>query len=83
MRKNGRISARLGTLLAISFLARAPVELHSQRPAGQTLDAMGQAVLRRIVDSAQDPELRWPDFKPYQAEVKDFYTWKLMVRDAI
>ena len=73
MRKSERILALLGTVLAIISLAGAPVELHSQTPAGQTLDATGQAVLQRIIDSAQDPELRWPDFKPYQAEVKDFY----------
>ena len=73
MRKSKRVSILLGTVLAIISLAGAPVELHSQTPAGQTLDAMGQAVLRRIVDSAQDPELRWPDFEPYQVEVKDFY----------
>ncbi len=73
MRKSELISALLGTVLAIVSLAGATVELHSQTPAGQTLDATGQAVLRRIIDSAQDPELRWPDFQPYQAEVKDFY----------
>src|SRR5271157_6113158 len=73
MRKSERVSVLLGTVLAIISLVGATVELHSQTPAGQTLDATGQAVLRRIIDSAQDPELRWPDFQPYQAEVKDFY----------
>ena len=73
MRKSERVSVLLGTVLAIISLVGATVELHSQTPAGQTLDATGQAVLRRIIDSAQDPELRWPDFQPYQTEVKDFY----------
>ena len=73
MRKSEQISALLGTVLAIISLAGVPVVLHSQTPARQMLDATGQGVLQRIIDSAQDPGLRWPDFKPYQAEVRDFY----------
>ena len=73
MSKGKGVSVLLGTVLAIISLAGVPVELHSQTPAGQMLDATGQGVLQRIIDSAQDPELRWPDFKPYQAEVRDFY----------
>jgi hypothetical protein len=74
MRKSERISALLGMVLAIISLAGASVELHSQTSAGQALDAAGQVVLHRIINSADDPELRWPDFTPYQAEVKDFYS---------
>ena len=74
MRKSELISGLLGTVLAIISLAGAPVELYPQTPAGQTLDATGRAVLRQIIDSAQDAELRWPNFKPYQEEVNDFYS---------
>ena len=41
--------------------------------SGQKLSGEGQAELQRIIDSAHHPDLRWPDFPPYQAEVKDFY----------
>ena len=37
------------------------------------LDAEGQAVLRGIVNSGNDADLRWPDFLRYQADVKAFY----------
>jgi L,D-transpeptidase YcbB len=37
------------------------------------LDGDGQAVLRGIVDSGRDADLRWPDFHEYQADVKAFY----------
>jgi hypothetical protein len=41
------------------------------------LHVNGQAALHRIIQSAHDPDLRWPDFPPYQAEVKDFYDKQL------
>jgi L,D-transpeptidase YcbB len=31
------------------------------------------AALRNIADAARNPELRWPDFGPYKAEVSKFY----------
>jgi murein L,D-transpeptidase YcbB/YkuD len=37
------------------------------------LSAEGQAALRQIVDSGRDADLHWPDFSPYQADVKAFY----------
>ncbi len=37
------------------------------------LSAEGQAALHQIVDSGRDAELHWPDFSPYQADVKAFY----------
>jgi murein L,D-transpeptidase YcbB/YkuD len=61
-------------LLLIVCLAGAWVEMHAQAAAWQKLNAEGEAALNRIIDSAHDPDLRWPDFPPYHAEVKDFYT---------
>jgi len=49
------------------------VEVHAQVTAGHKLSAEGEAALHQIIDSAHHPELRWPDFPPYQAEVKEFY----------
>jgi len=54
-------------------LAGVCVEMQAQA-SGQKLNAEGQAELQRIIVSAHHPDLRWPDFPPYQAEVKDFYT---------
>lgn len=39
----------------------------------QKINPEAQAVLRQIVDSAHDPDLRWPDFPPYAPDVKAFY----------
>ena len=74
MSKSVRFSAVAVLLLLVICLAVTRVEVHSQAVAGQTLSAEGQAALQRIIDSAHHPELRWPDFPPYKAEVKDFYT---------
>jgi len=80
-----RISPVLGALLLLSHLAVARMNMQGQASAGQGLDADGEAALHQIVDSAHHPDMRWPDFPPYQAEVKDFYTrtgWTLgWVRD--
>jgi L,D-transpeptidase YcbB len=40
---------------------------------GQKLSAEGVAVLRNIVETAHDSDLRWPDFSPYRSEVENFY----------
>lgn len=37
------------------------------------LSAEGQAALHQIVDSGRDADLHWPDFSPYQADVRAFY----------
>ncbi len=60
--------------LLISCLVGACIQIHAQSAPGQKLDEQGQAALEQIIGSAQNPDLRWPDFHPYQAEVKDFYT---------
>jgi len=40
---------------------------------GQTLSPAGVSQLHAIRDSAQNPELRWPDFSPYKMEFAKFY----------
>ena len=42
-------------------------------PADQTSPASGVPALHAIVDSARNPDLRWPDFAPYKAEVAKLY----------
>jgi murein L,D-transpeptidase YcbB/YkuD len=42
-------------------------------PLGQDPSAAGVAALRDIIDSAQHPDMRWPDFSPYRSEVARFY----------
>jgi L,D-transpeptidase YcbB len=68
-----RILAALGSALLIACLGSAG---SSQAAAfdGQKLDVQGQAALRQIADSALDPQLRYPDFHPYQAEFREFYS---------
>ncbi len=46
-----------------------------QEPAqtGQKLSPEGLATLHKIIDSANDPDLRWPDFAPYHDAVTKFY----------
>ena len=60
--------------IAAICLLGAVIESRSQAPAGQTLDEMGKAALQKIIDTAHHPDLAWPDFPLYQAEVKEFYT---------
>ena len=42
-------------------------------PIGQDPSAAGVASLRDLITSAHDPDLRWPDFLFYRAEVEKFY----------
>lgn len=56
-------------LLLTSFL----VGVYAQELAGQKLNAEGSAALQHILNAGQHPDLRWPDFTSYQAEVKEFY----------
>src|SRR5271168_489933 len=51
-----------------AFFAEPPSAL-----AGQTLSASAVPALHAIVDSARNPDLRWPDFTPYKAEVAKLY----------
>jgi len=74
MRRIVCISAVAVPLLLIVCLAGTwTVVVHAQAAAGQKLNSEGEAALNQIIDSAHHPDLRWPDFPPYQAEVKDFY----------
>ncbi|HEX8816049.1 MAG TPA: L,D-transpeptidase family protein [Terriglobales bacterium] len=41
--------------------------------ASQAMSAAGATALHGIVDSAQNPDMRWPDFAPYKAEVGKLY----------
>ncbi len=54
------------------FIPRFIAE-HPRVLAGQTLSPAGASLLHGIVDSARNPDLRWPDFTPYQTEVAKFY----------
>jgi L,D-transpeptidase YcbB len=66
------------SMLLVLFLVISPalilVEARAQTGSGETLNADGAAVLARILDSAHHPDLRWPNFAPYQSDIKDFYT---------
>ena len=68
-----RFSTVLVSIAAICLLG-AVIESRSQAPAGQTLDGPGKDALQKIIDTAHHPDLAWPDFLPYQGEVKEFYT---------
>jgi hypothetical protein len=60
--------------VAVICLLGAVIESRSQAPASQTLDGPGKAALQKIIDTAHHPDLAWPDFPPYEIEVKEFYT---------
>jgi L,D-transpeptidase YcbB len=71
-----RISVFLAVVVlavSVGYWSFSRVEVFAQVSSGQTLDADGSAALRQIIDSGKHPELRWPDFRPHQTEVKDFY----------
>jgi hypothetical protein len=40
---------------------------------GQKLRPEGLATLHKIIDTANDPDLLWPDFSPYRDSVPKFY----------
>jgi L,D-transpeptidase YcbB len=74
MTQNQRVFPVLVVRLLVLYLAVAQAEMQGQAAAGQTSGSDGEAALQQIIDSAHHPDLRWPDLRPYQAEVKDFYT---------
>jgi len=69
----------LGVALAGIVVARRESTPKSaamgQQPVsgGQMLTSAGVSALRAIADSARNPELRWPDFAPYETEFAKFY----------
>jgi len=71
MRRWVRTSVLISSLLTMCLIGTC-VEMHAEA-SGKKLNAEGEAELQRIIDSAHHPDLRWPDFPPYKAEVKDFY----------
>ena len=73
MKTNSFVCSLLVMVLAVLHLPGACVEMQGPAAAGQKLNGDGEAALQRIIDSAHHPDLRWPDFPPYQAEVKEFY----------
>jgi len=72
MRRSVRISAALPSSFLLLCLGVTCLLMQAQ-VSRQELNAEGQAELQRIIDSGHHPDLRWPDFPPYKAEVKDFY----------
>jgi len=73
MRRGVRTSVLISLPLILMCLVGTRVEMHAQT-SGQKLNTEGQAELQQILDSARCPDLRWPDFPPYKAEVKHFYS---------
>lgn len=73
MKTNSLVCSLLVVVLAVLQLPGARVEVQGPAAVGQKLNGDGKAALQRIIDSAHHPDLRWPDFPPYQAEVKEFY----------
>jgi L,D-transpeptidase YcbB len=57
---------RFTLVLLISLLAAASARSQALTPAGA-------GALRAIADAARNPDLRWPDFKPYGIEFSTFY----------
>jgi len=71
MTKMARTFVLVSSLL-VMCLAGICIQMRAQS-SGPKLSGEGQAELQQIIDSAHHPDLRWPDFPPYKAEVKDFY----------
>lgn len=72
-RQQGVLGRIVGPLL-LACLLGVWVDAWSQTPgSGQKLNQDGAVALQHILNSAQHPDLRWPDFPPYQAEAKEFY----------
>lgn len=59
-----------GTMVGQSVSA---IPAPSPNFTGQTLSASGVSALHGIVDSARNPDLQWPGFAPYKAEIAKFY----------
>ncbi len=72
-------------LLALAFLlvvsgigirrnaAQASAAEQEAAATGQKLTPEGLEALHKIIDSANDPDLRWPEFTPYRDVVSTFY----------
>ena len=63
-------------MLGIMSLAEAPsmgMAGATANASAQKLSPEGESVLRKIVDSAHDTDLRWPDFPLYRDEVSMLY----------
>ena len=71
MTKMARTFVLVSSLL-VMCLAGICIQMRAQS-SGPKLSGEGQAELQQIIDSAHHPDLRWPDFPPYKAEVEDFY----------
>jgi hypothetical protein len=74
MTERAYASAVLARLLLILLSGGAWFDLCAQAPTAQRLSVDGGAALQRIINSAHHLTLCWPDFSPYQGEVKEFYT---------
>ena len=73
------ILVALASLLGITGVgmrgnaARAATSGRERLAATQKLSPEGIATLRKIIDMANHPDLRWPDFAPYREVVGKFY----------
>jgi len=77
---------RLVTIVLAGVTAAAIIVARKQSPAaptlarqqpavspGQMLSPAGVSALHVMVNSARNPDLRWPDFAPYKMEFAQFY----------
>lgn len=61
--------------------AAVPTQPHVQAsvPGAQPLSSTGAAALQNIVNSANNPNMRWPNFTPYKSEFTKVYTSNSLV----
>ena len=77
--RKSSILLALAFLLVVSGLgirrnaAQALAVEQEAAATGQKLTPEGLETLHKIIDSANDPDLRWPDFTPYRDAVTKFY----------
>jgi L,D-transpeptidase YcbB len=67
------MSAALAGIFLASAGSSAAIPAEPAPSVGQSLSPAGVAALHGVLDSANNSNLRWPDFKAYQPEVIKFY----------
>jgi L,D-transpeptidase YcbB len=76
MRKRVPTLSQFAGIIAVLLLTPFLTSLANAQfiaPIGQDPSAAAVARLRDLITSARDPDLRWPDFLFYRAEVEKFY----------
>jgi len=71
------LAAAIGAGIILARRTSVPAPISLKEPpavsAGATLGPAGVSALHAIADSANNPDLRWPDFAPYKSEFAKFY----------